>query len=543
MDDVNFRGLDKCNSRNYNMAFAFRFKNSSQPKKTTDYNASNRNKELDGSDIKPRLSSSELNKLTKTYPSWLRDNSSIKNLPGIYQGVLGQVQIQPKISENNEHLTDIKQLAKRHQDVDYMTRFTDTERVCKLLLTSRLSNEILAVIWAYVNKTFPGKLTNREVCLALALVAIFQRPDTSHSLLEDANRADLCKIMNREKKPPIPKLHPIDTRCDDPSNKHLTRIVSGQSCLLIDLADDSLPSSNRNNLSKHSKSTINPIDDKGLVQNHQDRDDLDFLDSEIVAYIVSNNDKNLIDMDGDRFVENFRCLSRVWLKFLNAIRFIFKRSFDILNVNHSRMSAIEALKSPKGQLFSRQLCVCYPLAHNIKCKIDELDIFARNSSAKGSSVDYSCGLFNKKYLKISNDLITSINEYWAVLINLLHESGQTNFIESIMDRLNRGDKTVQSESMDQLALELDGLDKADVCSICHTKFYLISSHDTDKKQILENVSLDIDATELLETNELISNDGSYFYHAKCANLWINNVDINLPFRRQSLVDILNPTKD
>lgn len=534
----------------------------------------------------PKLTSTQLSKLAKVYPAWLRDGSSVKRLPGVYQGVLGQVQLQSNligidisnglpfsnnIGQKVQSSFNVIKQQQQQQPQEYMNRFTDTERVHQLLSASLLSNETLATIWAHVNKTFPGKLTNREVCLALALIAIFQRlekVDGSFGVIKTELEKDPFNLVKAEKKPPVPILYP--------NHNHRTAISQNK-------YDNNNRNSNNNthqsltNTNFVLSSSTKTINDEILVDLWGTNDDEESLKkqngtvNESLRLSSSKSEQcltkrplscntSLIDSDCVRFEIEFFTLEQTWLRFLKAIKNIFKRTFDILNVENSRLSAIEALKTQQGENFSKQLCLCYPLAHNIKYKIDDLNtirIYGRRlSRCKNNTEDHKAitdirkdekndslsGLFDKNYIEQIDDLMTSINEYWAVLINLFHESGHTTFIEYIMDGLNYNQQTVFSQTIDELINELDGSGKKNVCSICHTNFYLkpLSKNSSRERLTIEDAELIAD-----DDIKLLSLDNVHYYHAKCANFWINQVDSTvLPFHNYSTdtTGILSPAK-
>ena len=470
-----------------------------------------------------KLTNAQLNKLTKAFPTWLRDNSSLKQLPGVYQGVLGQVQLQPDIFSNNSSNNDAnkmrysngtKLVSSLQRQVDYMNRFTDTERVRQLLSASRLPNDTLATIWAHVNKTFPGRLTNREVCLALALIAIFQRLQQGAEV-GTSRQGDPFVMVKSEKRPPVPVLHrpnhpPTSLTKSRGSSNQTSSSDPGElnsNCLLIDFTNDD------ETTDSSAPRQVRPPPAGGCVKSS------------------SSNAISLIDLDGDRLEVILRKLVQVWMSFLTATKAIFKRSFDILNVENSRQSALEALSTREGQDFCKHLSLCYPLAHNIKFKIDELKRL-QFSIRKGELTKHaSLNLLDGGYMEQINDLMVSVNEYWAVLINLFHESGHTKFIELIMDGLNYSTRTVSSETLSDLMSELDGSNKPEVCSICHTKLYLAKLD----QQLLAEEDL-----EVLGSGQLITRDDCYYYHPKCANFWLNHVDsTGLPFRKE-VEEILKP---
>lgn len=498
------------------MAFNFGRNKNSLPQLQTSISQDNPNP----SSVLPKLTNAQLSKLAKTYPSWLRDGSSLKQLPGVYHGVLGQVQLQPEFLDGVDKFSNEKKLVNKQQQVDYMNRFTDTERVHQLLTTSRLSNQTLATIWAHVNKTYPGCLTNREVCLALALIAIFQRIEKEGHDTQVAHKNDPFSSVKLEKKPPVPVLYPSSSNihsspikaCTTPSFNSVPNELS--SSLLIDISSvDEIQEQRANNSQNEIKRST-----QGLYK--------DQIPLAWRLKSINNNAISLIDLEGDKFEMRLSKILQVWLKMMTAMKNIFKRSFDILNVENDRQSALEALNSSRGHNFSRNLCLCYPIAHNIKFKIDELNSLRLPNE--------QINLLDNNYVSQINDLMISINEYWAVLINLFHESGQTNFIELIMDGLNYKNKTVISKTIEELDNELDSSRKHNICSICHTKFYLTNIGD--------NSSITKDDYDLVVDYELLSLDGCHYYHAKCANFWINHVDNNdtLPFHYQ-VEEILKPS--
>lgn len=467
---------------------------------------------------------SKTNNSNRAFPAWLKDGSTPKQLPAIYLGVLGQVQLQssfiPPPGKSTNKLTS----------GEYMNRFTDTDRVYQLLSASRLSNEVLATIWAHVNKTFPGRLTNREVCLALALVAIFQQLESSSNHNEKLAK-DPFTLIRQSKTPPVPKLYPNDS--------------SGVTVDLSESPEKTTSDRLETKVPKNLATTKSCRD--SLLVNFDDA--LEKLDStnertgtsgEICRGNSLLNSFNLIDCDYYKFTLDLAIIEEVWFKFLTAIRAIYKRSYDILNVENSRTSALEALGSQQGKKISLYLCLTYPLAHNIKIKIHELYSLELNSKPSTSSSEPRGGkLLSKEYISTIDDLMNSVNEYWAVLINLFHESGQTKFIEAIMDGLMMPKCKPDHESeattsalpsgrnkkvdIDQIAKMLSGYNQPDVCSICYSKFYL---PNMDTSQTI----LDDEITGLMSYQNPISSDNHYYYHPKCANFWLNHTGSNsLPF--------------
>lgn len=551
------------------MAFKFRSKSSLSNQSAKQHASQTTDDQME---VAPKLSNAQLSKLAKLYPPWLKDSSGLKQLPGVYQGVLGQVQLQPSLifgaNSTNGHIFAAYNAGKQLQSADYMNRFTDTERVHQLLSASQLPNETLATIWAHVNKTFPGKLTNREVCLALALIAIFQRLESeNHAVSIKMQATDPFSLVKNEKKPPVPILYPNNNHSSSNNNNNgahniassKAQVVPSKSIptelnssgLLVDIRDDNGITSSDGGLNLGMGShpflsglNLSNRDDVRAANNTNNIKSGRTINRNLEHLLslknIRNNAVNLIDMDGDKFEIEFSKLTQAWLMLLSAMKSVFKRSFDILNVENSRESAIEALKSQKGKQFSKHLCLCYPIAHNIKFKIDELNNLQLNIANE------QINLFDKSYIVRIDDLMTSINEYWAVLINLFHESGQTGIIELIMDGLNYKQQTVSSETIEELANELDGCGKRDVCCLCHTKFYLTNYDSLANNR--ESILSEEDNERILDNNDdddetLLSEDNLYYYHAKCANFWLNQVDsieCNLPFRKQPEFGILSP---
>lgn len=503
------------------MAFSFRSKAKTTGPKEDNEKNNNASK----------LSSSQINKLTKAYPPWLRNNVELRHLPAVYQGVLGQVQLQPDI--NLDHRTILNQhRLKSKQTQDYMNKYTDTERARKLLSASRLPNDTLAAIWAHVNQTFPGRLTNREFCLALALVAHFQRFYKENGDNIDAKSinkttagkksCDPFDLVKFDDKPPVPILYPGQS---SPSSNNSRRIPSsnsvpnrlGSDILLVDLEDD-------NNQDAFSQWELSRVGDGNLKTAR--------------AKLI-----NLIDSDGDNDVDFIiDRLTDVWTKLMVSMRCLFKRSFDILNVENCRTSALEALRSEEGVKYIKRLCMCYPLAHNVKFKIDELIAIHCSEQNKSNYANNSIQTksLNRNFASQINDLMLSINEYWAVLINLFHESGQTNFIEIIMDSLDVASKKDMNRK--HSLTELIDINKTDKCCICLRKEYLC----INKNQIISlsaTKSISSDDLALIVEQDLISQDDFYKYHARCANFWLNQVESKgrLPFIKCNIdKEVLRP---
>ncbi|OTF81433.1 hypothetical protein BLA29_002532 [Euroglyphus maynei] len=57
--------------------------------------------------------------------------------------------------------------------------FCDRDRLYQILITSNLSNDILAKLWSFVNRTKPGELTRNELFVLLALVSLVQQNVTN----------------------------------------------------------------------------------------------------------------------------------------------------------------------------------------------------------------------------------------------------------------------------------------------------------------------------------------------------------------------------
>lgn len=348
-----------------------------------------------------------MHQTSRFWPKWIRGNFKVNHLPAIYRGVLGQVQSQSNIRTNS---------SPKSSSSSYMDRLTDTDRVHQLLPTSRLSNDALASIWAHVNRTHPGILTNREVCLALALIAIHQR-------LDGATECDPFSLIKSEKEPPLPKLY---------------------------------------------SSTV--LEPSAKVQDHN-------------APTLS-----MIEIEfGDSFAFKLNSIIQVWFRIMTAMKHLFKGVFDTLNVKYDRNPVREALSCPRGISFIEQLGLCYPLAHNINRGVISL--------GKEHKTRHEFG-----------DLMNSINEYWAVLINLFHEAGQTNIVECIMDGLC---------SANDITLDVLRLQNEDsrICRICYTSIYLEDS--SESKPMTMSVR---------DHNELLTLDSHHYYHTKCANFWLNHVN-------------------
>nr|CAD7202780.1 unnamed protein product [Timema douglasi] len=80
--------------------------------------------------------------------------------------------------------------------VGQLDGFADTNRVSAVLLTSGLPTEVLGYIWSLANRQVAGKLTEQELYVMLALVALAQSGCTFNSL----------GVLNLIPQPPIPNI-------------------------------------------------------------------------------------------------------------------------------------------------------------------------------------------------------------------------------------------------------------------------------------------------------------------------------------------------
>ncbi|CAG2063956.1 unnamed protein product, partial [Timema podura] len=80
--------------------------------------------------------------------------------------------------------------------VGQLDAFADTNRVSAVLLTSGLPTEVLGYIWSLANRQVAGKLTEQELYVMLALVALAQSGCTFNSL----------GVLNLIPQPPIPNI-------------------------------------------------------------------------------------------------------------------------------------------------------------------------------------------------------------------------------------------------------------------------------------------------------------------------------------------------
>lgn len=111
-------------------------------------------------------------------PGWLWPNSNI--LPPLYKKIWEFVREEK--SRPGVILDDI---------------LVDTNKIFPILLTSQLSTEILGYIWSIANKKYSGQLTQQELYIVLALVALAQASYPFNSL-------DVLHIV---RVPPIPNLN------------------------------------------------------------------------------------------------------------------------------------------------------------------------------------------------------------------------------------------------------------------------------------------------------------------------------------------------
>nr|CAD7411380.1 unnamed protein product [Timema cristinae] len=106
--------------------------------------------------------------VSSVYPSWMVPSSPL--LPAVYRqtwNLVGQ-----------------------------LDGFADTNRVSAVLLTSGLPTEVLGYIWSLANRQVAGKLTEQELYVMLALVALAQSGCTFNNL----------GVLNLIPQPPIPNI-------------------------------------------------------------------------------------------------------------------------------------------------------------------------------------------------------------------------------------------------------------------------------------------------------------------------------------------------
>ncbi|KAL1140249.1 hypothetical protein AAG570_000181 [Ranatra chinensis] len=98
------------------------------------------------------------------------------------------------------------------------TGLADTSRVSALLMTSGLTPQTLAYIWALVNRTVAGYLTQTELYATLALVSLAQ---SGYSFTS-------CAVVNQLKEPPLPRLDlrvvPITSSCTTVASTSLQHV-------------------------------------------------------------------------------------------------------------------------------------------------------------------------------------------------------------------------------------------------------------------------------------------------------------------------------
>ncbi|XP_043282899.1 synergin gamma-like [Venturia canescens] len=95
------------------------------------------------------------NKRVSQLPSWLWSNSNV--LPTLYR------RIWECVKEEGPHL-----------GASQTELLVDTKKVFPLLLTSQLPTEVLGYIWGLANQKYAGKLTEQELYVVLALIAVAQ---------------------------------------------------------------------------------------------------------------------------------------------------------------------------------------------------------------------------------------------------------------------------------------------------------------------------------------------------------------------------------
>ncbi|XP_046466427.1 uncharacterized protein R10E11.6 [Neodiprion pinetum] len=114
-------------------------------------------------------------------PSWLWTTSNL--LPPIYRQIWEDVkESKPAVYGGSSAINEV---------------LVDTNKVFPLLLTSQLPTEVLGYIWSLANHKYAGQLTEQELYVVLALVAIAQASYTFNSL----------DVLHLTPSPPIPNLN------------------------------------------------------------------------------------------------------------------------------------------------------------------------------------------------------------------------------------------------------------------------------------------------------------------------------------------------
>lgn len=111
-------------------------------------------------------------------PGWLWQNSNI--LPPVYRKIWEAVREEK--SRPGANLGEV---------------LVDTNKIFPLLLTSQLSTEVLGYIWSLANQKYAGQLTEQELYIVLALVALAQASYPFNSL----------EVLHLVRVPPVPNLN------------------------------------------------------------------------------------------------------------------------------------------------------------------------------------------------------------------------------------------------------------------------------------------------------------------------------------------------
>ncbi|XP_033230780.1 uncharacterized protein LOC117181875 [Belonocnema kinseyi] len=111
-------------------------------------------------------------------PGWLWPNSNI--LPPVYKRIWGAVREEK--TRPGANLGEV---------------LVDTNKIFPLLLTSQLTTEVLGYIWSLANQKYAGQLTEQELYIVLALVALAQASYPFNSL----------EVLHLVRVPPVPNLN------------------------------------------------------------------------------------------------------------------------------------------------------------------------------------------------------------------------------------------------------------------------------------------------------------------------------------------------
>lgn len=215
------------------------------------------------------------------------------------------------------------------------TTLCETSKLYPILLSSGLKMEQLGAIWTFANRCIPGQLTKEELFLALALIALAQKRNSSFAFNEVFS-------LNS---PPVPELSLVDkSHLLNENNNHLTS--SGESSASYNQLDDDeftdFTSCSISSVREMDQVTVPSVQTKDQRVNSTDK-------YQVFRELVDGNNESTDHKEIRR-----QCL-------LQCKAFL-QKSFNTLIVNHGEECTLEALHHPRGKQFIDDLALIHTIS-------------------------------------------------------------------------------------------------------------------------------------------------------------------------------------